>query len=238
MERGSTRLGLAALALVVIWIVVFWWTPAPRSGATSISFGEPPERSGADQPVAQASDPIPLITPETAGLSTPARGESNAEPPRDPLVDLGLPVGRVVPPVFIKYTVQPGDTAHRISERFYGTTRYWQQIMGANPLVAFDSLRVGRVIRVPEDPNNVQGMVVDENDEPVEAPNTPDASPEIEYVVRSGDTLSEISQRIYGRSSLWRIIRDANREKVGDEGQLIRPGMTLTIPPPPPVGDE
>jgi len=80
-------------------------------------------------------------------------------------------------------------------------------------------------------------MVVGEDDQPVDAPNSPEQAPEIEYVVRPGDTLSEISQRIYGRSRLWRLIRDANRELVGDGGELIRPGMTLKIPPPPPLGD-
>lgn len=50
------------------------------------------------------------------------------------------------------------------------------------------------------------------------------------YTVQPGDTLSGIAKRLYGRSALWRVIRDANSDLTGVDGRAIRPGMVLTIP--------
>ena len=49
------------------------------------------------------------------------------------------------------------------------------------------------------------------------------------YTVESGDTLSHIAQRFYGKSSRWRRIFDANRDQL-DDPDLIRPGQVLAIP--------
>ncbi|MCC5844003.1 MAG: tetratricopeptide repeat protein [Verrucomicrobia bacterium] len=49
------------------------------------------------------------------------------------------------------------------------------------------------------------------------------------YVVRPGDNLSLISQRMYNTPNRWREIMDANREKLPNERSL-RPGQTLVIP--------
>lgn len=50
------------------------------------------------------------------------------------------------------------------------------------------------------------------------------------YTVVSGDTLSKISRKHYGRSSDWQKIADANKETLPDPTKL-KPGMVLTIPP-------
>ncbi|MDR1498490.1 MAG: LysM peptidoglycan-binding domain-containing protein [Puniceicoccales bacterium] len=49
------------------------------------------------------------------------------------------------------------------------------------------------------------------------------------YTVVKGDTLSRISSKIYGSSSRWLDIYNANRDKLPSENNL-RPGMTLKIP--------
>lgn len=49
------------------------------------------------------------------------------------------------------------------------------------------------------------------------------------YVVKKGDTLSEISQRMYGDSTRWRRIWDANRGRVKDPKKL-QVGTRLIIP--------
>lgn len=49
------------------------------------------------------------------------------------------------------------------------------------------------------------------------------------YRVQVGDTLSKISQRMYGDSSLWLRIYNANRDKLGDKDDL-RVGQQLAIP--------
>jgi len=47
------------------------------------------------------------------------------------------------------YTVGDGDIGGRISQKMYGTTKYWKQIMEANGIVDSRSLRPGQVLRIP-----------------------------------------------------------------------------------------
>lgn len=49
------------------------------------------------------------------------------------------------------------------------------------------------------------------------------------YVVRKGDTLSEISQTYYGSPAKWRKIFDANKELIKNPDRLT-PGQKLIIP--------
>lgn len=64
-------------------------------------------------------------------------------------------------------------------------------------------------------------------------PFTPPAALLDETLVKSGDTLSKIAKRIYGKSGHWRIIFEANRDRLDDPDMLF-PGQLLRLPPPPP----
>ncbi len=65
---------------------------------------------------------------------------------------------------------------------------------------------------------------------PPEEP-TPEPEPkEQTYTVQPGDSLSVIARQVYGKSSLWTIIFEANRATLSDP-RLIRPGQVLIIPP-------
>lgn len=50
------------------------------------------------------------------------------------------------------------------------------------------------------------------------------------YIVQSGDYLIKIAKAVYGDSSRWREIYDANRELIGSNPDLIFPGQELDIP--------
>jgi hypothetical protein len=52
------------------------------------------------------------------------------------------------------------------------------------------------------------------------------------YVVRPGDSLWSIAELRYTHGKQWRRIYEENRETIGDDPNLILPGMRLTIPPP------
>ena len=56
------------------------------------------------------------------------------------------------------------------------------------------------------------------------------------YTVQPGDTLYSIAQRAYGDGNKWQIIYDANKQVIGSNPNLLRPGEVLYIPPvtPPP----
>ena len=51
------------------------------------------------------------------------------------------------------------------------------------------------------------------------------------YVVQKGDSLSKIAGTFYGSTKNWRLIYDANRDRIKDP-DLIQPGWKLTIPDP------
>lgn len=57
-------------------------------------------------------------------------------------------------------------------------------------------------------------------------------APRKTYVVKSGDTLQTISRQQYGSSKHWRLIYDANRDKIKSPERL-EIGQELLIPPPP-----
>jgi len=51
-----------------------------------------------------------------------------------------------------------------------------------------------------------------------------------EHTVQPGDNLSFISQKYYGHQGNFRIIYEANKDVIGDNMNLIRPGQVLKIP--------
>jgi len=76
----------------------------------------------------------------------------------------------------------------------------------------------------------------------VPAPATPPAAPTVHpvdrYVVEPGDCLWTIARRQLGPAATnaavdagWRAVYAANREAVGDDPNLIHPGLVLTLPP-------
>lgn len=50
------------------------------------------------------------------------------------------------------------------------------------------------------------------------------------YTVKSGDTLSDIAQEKLGDADRWREIYEANKDAIGDDPDLIQPGMDLELP--------
>jgi nucleoid-associated protein YgaU len=50
------------------------------------------------------------------------------------------------------------------------------------------------------------------------------------YVTKAGDSLTSIAEQAYGDGSRWSEIYEANRKAIGDDSDLIKVGMKLTIP--------
>jgi Tfp pilus assembly protein FimV len=57
------------------------------------------------------------------------------------------------------------------------------------------------------------------------------ALPGSTYTVQPGDTLFSIAQQAYGDGNQWQKIYDANKQVIGNDPNLIRPGEVLYIPP-------
>jgi len=57
-----------------------------------------------------------------------------------------------------------------------------------------------------------------------------ESTADITYEVKRGDNLSKIAKHHYGKSSLWNVIFEANRETLSDPDKIY-PGQILIIPP-------
>ena len=49
------------------------------------------------------------------------------------------------------------------------------------------------------------------------------------YVVQEGDTLYRIAMKFYGRSSAWKLIREANKTEISNDGR-VKAGQRLVLP--------
>jgi len=119
------------------------------------------------------------------------------------------------------YTVEAGDNFFRISEKIYGSDRYWQAIAQANPLVDPARLRIGQELKLPD-----KSEVVEDELDDIEAPaNT------VVHTVEAGENLSRIAQQYYDDPTQWNVIYNANRQRIGPNPDRLQAGMKLAIPP-------
>ncbi len=214
MTEAAGRIAGGLVLLVALWISVYWWWPSEPK----VSF-------------AQADDTIRGVMPKEPAPAAPRQNppapvrepdpEPEPTPPPPP-----QPTPAVIPPEFIQHTVRKGETFESIAKKYYGQSGRGWVIAKANPMTDPNRLTEGRVIQVPKDPLNIQGVPVQPKAPPPEEP-TPE-----EYIVQKGDTLSGIAQEVYGDSRLWGVIFDANRDQLPKETSL-RAGQRLRIPPKP-----
>jgi len=225
MSQSAARIGGGFLALAAIWIGVYWaWEPSQK---TQVSFAS--ETTSPTLPTARAPDQPTVPFPDTdqqtqrndaIATNNPAEPSSESTSKTEGTI-YTTPQKRP----FTEYTVKRNDTYESISKKMYGTIRYARSIMAANPYISPTSLRPGRVILIPVDPNNAQGAKQGDNTTDVST-NEPAY---IEYTVVKGDTLSELAQRFYGSMRYADVIYQANRDTLSNMNDLHL-GQTLRIP--------
>lgn len=66
---------------------------------------------------------------------------------------------------------------------------------------------------------------------PAPRPSGTSSGPGQDYTVQAGDTLLSIAQSVYGDSTLWRRIYDANRDTIGPNPDALKLDQKLKIPP-------
>ncbi|MBC7771513.1 MAG: LysM peptidoglycan-binding domain-containing protein [Pyrinomonadaceae bacterium] len=238
MRDTSTRVFTLMCALVIVWVGVYWFY---EPGEPPVTFDPRADVKSGD--VAIRPDPLAQLSPgsQSAGDPAPKQPQPPAitRPPAKPPTPASSPqTTRVIPPKFHEYIVQPGDASLQvIAKKLLGDARHWHAIASANKYVDPRKLIPGRTrLLIPDDPMNVEGLVVSVDTQPRPATNlAPGAvpagtSPEFtDYIIQRQDTLSEIAQAHYGKSSLWRQIYDANREAIPDPDHL-KVGTTIRIP--------
>lgn len=230
MNDSVRRTAAGFMALVALWICVYWWWPSePR-----ISFAQTDPQSALSGGEASRPTPAPLPAPPTP---EPVRTELPPDRPREPAVQPPAPQPAqpvvqplVRPPEFIEHTVERGETFGSISRRYFGSSRHADEIARANPFIDPSRLRPGRVIRVPKDPENIQGKPTPPADPGPASPGSVRYDTQRSYTVVAGDTLSKISQKMYGTQANTELIFEANRKLLASPDDLSI-GQVLVIPP-------
>lgn len=230
MDGASrSRLVSAFAALVVLWIVVFWaWQP--RSAGVTFANGAGPNTIE-ELPFEEGPAPIDALDAGAAQDAPPSdEGSPVREAPiEEPARPAPEPTSGVIPPEFRDYVVKDGDTFAIIARKMYGDASRAGAIARANPYKDPRRLKAGQVIRVPLDPDNVQGVPVGDGKNA-----RVDAGPR-EYVVQKGDTLGSIARAQYGSIRYADSIFEANRATLKSRNS-IRVGQKLVLPPHPERG--
>jgi len=107
------------------------------------------------------------------------------------------------------YQVESGDTYMWIAYKLYGDYRRWRELAAANPGMGSKQLKVGTKIEyiVPQDEYSWEEEGAS-------------------YRIQPGDSLTKISRKLYGDSTLWTNLWENNKRMI-DEPNLIFSGFTL-----------
>jgi len=164
-------------------------------------------------------------------VETPPAPTATKEEPATPVEPQPLPPARK--PLLTEgevYVVEKGDTLGDISERFYGTSRYWKLIFEANRdlLSNPDRLVVGMELTIPPLPEETTEVAKKEEAPTTLSQETTVTDEEvIRHIVERGETLTSISEFYFGDGNAWKKIAAANP---GLDPNRIKPGQVIIIP--------
>jgi len=169
----------------------------------------------------------PIVRKGDVAPVAPARGTTVVETPAPIPAPPAAPPGK-------RYVLKASDTLTAIALREYGQKNAWKRIQDANKDLLKDPSRlpIGKEILIP--PMEVAQMA-----SPAASVVKPALSHTTEigtlpagarrYTVEKGDTLGKIAQKTLGSKDKWKVIFDANRDKLTDEAS-VKAGQELVIP--------
>jgi LysM repeat protein len=126
----------------------------------------------------------------------------------------------------LRHEVQRGDSAWAIARDYsqaYHMDISASALQRANAAAFKDGLHPGELLQVPGVQERFDAFIAAEGT----------TTADVRHTVGRGDTLSSIARRYAdqaGGSLSWRQVYDANRETIGANPNVIRPGQVLTIP--------
>jgi len=125
--------------------------------------------------------------------------------------------------------VQEGDTFSALAVIYYGSERYTQFLIDANPQIANpDRIAVGTEIRIPERP----AQAAQRSPRSKLAAQRPSATPKARtYVVQEGDTFYGIARDVLGSAARWEELFELNKALVKGDAKSLQIGQVLTLPP-------
>jgi nucleoid-associated protein YgaU len=249
------KYGVFALGFVVVilgLILVYDADTAPESEAVRRG-NSVVIRTASD--VAQLAGSTPSPRPRSRPQQSPRAGWYRVRSPAEGAVgsfDFGeqplrypgehSSTGRVQADGTMTHVVRGGETLGDIAKNYFGTTSRWKDIQALNPGLKPTKMRPGDVIVISgPTPSIKRSSAVPAKKLPAAVAVAPKTSepkaPEPEalerasstYVVRSGDTLGRIAQRIMGSATRVDALFAANRD-VLDSPNDLTVGVELRIP--------
>lgn len=215
-------------------------TPSTRATALPVDIFPPTQPTSAPAPTTEPTPPVKADWDSLVGSKSGSGTSGGGFRPNGPTLDFGGGNGMSSGPISgggkstaglagNTYTVKKGDTFSVISTAVYGSPNYWSKIAAANPGVSSNRLKVGQQIKIPP----VSDVKPSETDAPKHTPVggsslVKDASSE--YAVQAGDTLTKISQKLYGNGNRADAIYKLNKEKIGSSPNRLKVGMVLKLP--------
>lgn len=154
--------------------------------------------SAYDASVADEDSEVVDVTPE----SMPAQEEAYEAP-----VATSTPSDK-------SYIVQPGDTLSIIATKLYGNGSLWRKVADENNLASNSTIYPGDSLNF--DGSNTQANSYVDNF----------YSNMKTVTVEQGDTLSSISQRLFGNGNAWKFLYQINNEKISNP-DMIYVGQVL-----------
>jgi nucleoid-associated protein YgaU len=130
------------------------------------------------------------------------------------------------------HIVQEGETLRTICGTIYGDSGLATAVASWNNITNANSIEKGQRIALPTRTTLVASSFTFQETVLVKKETTPAATLKMgSYTVKSGDTLSEISQKVMGTAKKTQLLIDLNKDVMPNPNR-IRPGMTLKYPLP------
>lgn len=117
------------------------------------------------------------------------------------------------------YTVEPGDTLKKISQQFYGTNKYYDEIAFLNGIGDPSMIKAGDVIYLPNDYRELEFCGQDDKwvDNNI-----------LYYTFGPNDTLWGLAERFYGDGTYWKSLASFNGIT---NPKNVQDGRVVMIPP-------
>ncbi len=170
---------------------------------------------------------IPATTPETAvdplARAASKKPEAKSQAPAPSSEEL-----EPLRPGTSTHTVERGDTFSVIADIYYGSERFTDLLIKANPAISNPNrLAVGTVVRIPSPDAMKSASSVAKPKKPSKAnPDKPGT-----YRVQEGDTFYAIAADQLGSASRWHELLELNSALVKGDPKKLRPGQLLQLPP-------
>jgi nucleoid-associated protein YgaU len=202
----------------------------------------PEKKTEAKRPAAEKKSPpkppapvvkVPKVKKAT---SAPAKRIADANKPKPTLKTPPKPKERI-------HEVRQGDNFSILAEKYYGSQRFAELLLKANPQVKEARLlRLGTKLRIPPmkelvNPKKASEktaavLAADKSKKSEDKAKTAEkkAPKEKVYIVKTDDNFYSIAREIWGNGGRWRELHAMNKSICPDPKSL-RPGMKLRITP-------